>query len=212
MRHLVELFTRYAQLNTKVPADAVETVRAVRHPGYLADLLRGRTSCPDPHERQAVLEELDQAERLERVGAVLTNELDVLELDQRIRTKVRAQIDKNQREFYLREQLKAIHDELGGEGGNELAELREKLERRACRTTSWPRCPEGADPAGAHAVGVARRRGRPHLHRLDDHACRGPSAPTTSSTSGWPSGCSTRTTTAWKRSRSASSSSWPCAS
>jgi ATP-dependent Lon protease len=129
MRHLVELFSRYAQINSKVPSDAVETVRAVRHPGYLADLLAAHV-VPDAHERQAVLEQLDQAERLERVGGVLTNELEVLELDQRIRNKVRSQIDKNQREFYLREQLKAIHDELGGEGGNEMAELHEKLEAK----------------------------------------------------------------------------------
>jgi len=129
MRHLVELFSRYAQINSKVPSDAVETVRAVRHPGYLADLLAAHV-VPDAHERQAVLEQLDQAERLERVGGVLTNELEVLELDQRIRNKVRSQIDKNQREFYLREQLKAIHDELGGEGGSEMAELREKLEAK----------------------------------------------------------------------------------
>src|SRR5690348_9158045 len=129
MRHLVELFNRYGQLNNKVASDAVETVRAVRHPGYLADLLAAHV-VPDAHDRQGVLEQLDQAERLERVGAVLTGELDVLELDQRIRSKVRSQIDKNQREFYLREQLKAIHDELGGEGGNEIAELREKLEAK----------------------------------------------------------------------------------
>jgi ATP-dependent Lon protease len=129
MRHLVELFTRYASINTKVPADAVETVRAVRHPGYLADLLAAHV-VPDPHDRQAVLAQLDQAERLEKVGAVLTNELDVVELDQRIRNKVRQSIDRNQREFYLREQLKAIHDELSGEGGNEMADLRDKLVAR----------------------------------------------------------------------------------
>ena len=127
MRHLVDLFSRYAAMNNKVPAEAVETVRAVRHPGYLADLLAAHV-VPDAHERQAVLEQLDHTLRLEHVGAVLTGELDVLELDQRIRNKVRSQIDKNQREFYLREQLKAIHDELAGEGGNELTELRDKLE------------------------------------------------------------------------------------
>ena len=93
MRHLVELFSRYAQINSKVPSDAVETVRAVRHPGYLADLLAAHV-VPDAHERQAVLEQLDQAERLERVGGVLTNELEVLELDQRIRNKVRSQIER----------------------------------------------------------------------------------------------------------------------
>ena len=126
MRHLVDLFTRYASINTKVPADAVDTVRAVRHPGYLADLLAAHV-VPDPHDRQAVLAQLDQTERLEKVGAVLTNELEVIELDQRIRNKVRQSIDRNQREFYLREQLKAIHDELSGEGGNEIADLRDKL-------------------------------------------------------------------------------------
>ena len=165
MRHLVELFTRYAQLNTKVAPDAVETVRAVRHPGYLADLLAAHV-IPDAHARQAVLEELDQAERLERVGAALTSELDVLELDQRIRSKVRSQIDKNQREFYLREQLKAIHDELGGEGGNELADLREKLESKGLPAEVLTKAQERAGPAGAHAVRVARRRGHPQLHRL----------------------------------------------
>ena len=54
MRHLVELFSRYTALNTKVPTEAVDTVRAVRHPGYLADLLAAHV-VPDPHERQAVL-------------------------------------------------------------------------------------------------------------------------------------------------------------
>ena len=129
MRHLVEQFAHYAALNTKVPADAVDTVRAVRHPGYLADLLAAHV-VPDPHQRQAVLADLDQAGRLESVGAVLGGELEVLEIDQRIRNKVRQSMDRNQREFYLREQLKAIHDELSGESGNEITELRDKLQAR----------------------------------------------------------------------------------
>ncbi|MGI8588318.1 MAG: endopeptidase La [Chloroflexia bacterium] len=129
MRHLVELFAHYAQLNSKVPSEAVDTMRGARHPGYLADLLAAHV-IPDAHDRQNVLSELDQAQRLEYVGGLLTNELEVLELDQRIRNKVRSQIDKNHREFYLREQLKAIHDELGGEGGSEISELRDKLDAK----------------------------------------------------------------------------------
>ena len=73
---------------------------------------------------------VDHSDRISHMAAVLTNEIDILETDQRVRSKVRASLDKNQREFYLREQLKAIHDELAGEGGNELAEIREKLEKK----------------------------------------------------------------------------------
>ena len=85
--------------------------------------MRPTRTVPD---KQAVLEELDQFERLERVNVMLAGEIELLEMDNRIRNKVRQSIDKNQREFYLREQLKAIHDELGGELGNESAEFRKK--------------------------------------------------------------------------------------
>jgi ATP-dependent Lon protease len=128
-RHVLDLFTQYAQLSQRVPADALETVATVRDPGYLADLLTAHV-VQDVAERQALLETLDQFERLERVGVFLAREVEVLELEQKIRNKVRSQIDRNQREFYLREQLKAIHDELGGEAGNEIAELRQKVESK----------------------------------------------------------------------------------
>ena len=98
-----------------------------------------RISSPDVHERQRVLEMTDQGERINHMASVLTNEIDVLETDQRVRTKVRASIDKNQREFYLREQLKAIHDELAGEGGNEITELRERLESKGIPEDVLPR-------------------------------------------------------------------------
>jgi ATP-dependent Lon protease len=129
MRHLSELFTHYASLNNKVPQEAPEHVRAARNAGYLADLLAAHLLA-DVHERQQVLEMKDQGERLQYMAANLTNEIDVIETDQRVRNKVRASLDRNQREFYLREQLKAIHDELAGEGGNEMAELRDRLEKK----------------------------------------------------------------------------------
>jgi ATP-dependent Lon protease len=129
MRHLSELFSRYAGLNNKVPQEAPEHIRAARNSGYMADLLAAHL-LSDVHERQRVLEMTEHSERLQYMSGVLANEIDVLETDQRVRSKVRAALDKNQREFYLREQLKAIHDELAGEGGNELAELRERLENK----------------------------------------------------------------------------------
>lgn len=129
MKHLTELFTRYAGLNNKVPQEAPDHIRAARNAGYMADLL-GAHLLSDVHERQRVLEMTGHDERLQYMAAVLTNEIDIMETDQRVRGKVRAALDKNQREFYLREQLKAIHDELAGEGGNEMAELRERLEAK----------------------------------------------------------------------------------
>ncbi len=129
MRHLSELFTHYAGLNNKVPQDAPEHIRAARNPGYMADLLAAHL-LSDVHERQRVLEMANQSERLQYMASTLANDIDVLETDQRVRSKVRASLDKNQREFYLREQLKAIHDELSGEGGNEIAELRDRLEAK----------------------------------------------------------------------------------
>ncbi|MEP6774419.1 MAG: endopeptidase La [Chloroflexota bacterium] len=129
MSHLAELFTKYSGLNNKLPAEAQEHIRSARLPGYMADLLAAHL-VSDVAERQRILEMVDQADRLEYVGGVLAGAIDVLETDQRVRDKVRASIDKNQREFYLREQLKAIHDELSSDSGNEMAELRERLDKK----------------------------------------------------------------------------------
>ncbi len=126
MSHLSEMFTRYATMNNKVPAEAPDHIKGARQPGYMADLLAAHL-VSDALERQRVLEMSDQAARLNHISSVLASALDVLETDQRVREKVRASIDKNQREFYLREQLKAIHDELASDSGNEIAELRERL-------------------------------------------------------------------------------------
>jgi ATP-dependent Lon protease len=129
MNELSEMFGKYAGLNTKVPTEAPDHIRAARQPGYMADLLAAHL-ISEVQERQTVLEMLNQADRLQHISGVLANALDVMETDQRVREKVRASIDKNQREFFLREQLKAIHDELASEGGNEISELRERLEKK----------------------------------------------------------------------------------
>ena len=165
MRHLAELFSQYAGLNNKVPQDAPEHIRAARNTGYMADLLAAHL-VSDVHERQRVLEMINQAERLQHMASVLTNEIDVLETDQRVRNKVRASIDKNQREFYLREQLKAIHDELGGEGGNEIAELRERAEKKGLPEEILPAMLKEAEQAGADALRLARKHRAAQLHRL----------------------------------------------
>jgi ATP-dependent Lon protease len=132
MHHTVDLYNQLAGLNSRVTAESVEQVSTIRRPGHLADYIAAHmpkvSSEKAVPEKQAMLEELDQYERLEKIGVAIAGEIDMLELDSRIRNKVRQQIDKNQREFYLREQLKAIYDELGGELGNESQELRKRID------------------------------------------------------------------------------------
>jgi ATP-dependent Lon protease len=129
LKHIAELFQEYAALNSKIPAEAPEHIRNARQPGYMADLMAAHL-LTDIQERQRVLEITGQGERLQHMSGVLMNALDIIQIEHRVRDKVRASIDKNQREFYLREQLKAIHDELAGEGGNEIGELRERVVAR----------------------------------------------------------------------------------
>ncbi|HET8639815.1 MAG TPA: endopeptidase La, partial [Solirubrobacterales bacterium] len=125
--HVRTLAEQHAELQQgKLTPEVLELVRAAEDPGQLADLLATQlvTEMPD---RQHLLEELEPIKRLESVAIRLLGEIDMLTLEQKIKDRVREQIDKNQREYYLRERLKAIHDELGGEGGNEIEQLREKV-------------------------------------------------------------------------------------
>ncbi len=134
MRHTTELYSQLGTLSTRVGADSVDQANSLKRPGPLADYVAAHipkaaanTTVPD---KQAILEELDQFQRLESINVMLAGEIELLEMDNRIRNKVRQSIDKNQREFYLREQLKAIHDELGGELGNESAEFRKQIDEK----------------------------------------------------------------------------------
>lgn len=132
MRHAVEFYGQLATLNSRVTSESVEQLATIRRPSQLADYIAAHMPKISAEklvpEKQAILEELNVEERLGKVNTALASEIELWELDSRIRNKVRQQIDKNQREFYLREQLKAIHDELGGELGNESAEFRKKIE------------------------------------------------------------------------------------
>jgi ATP-dependent Lon protease len=129
MRHVLGLFTDFGRLNQQVPADVLAAAGRISNPGQLADVVAAYV-VSEAEQRQQLLALADQTERLEQTGEVVAGELDVLQIDEHIRSKVRSQIDKNQREFYLREQLKANNDELSGEGGNEIAELRQKVKAR----------------------------------------------------------------------------------
>src|SRR5581483_11121867 len=129
MRAVLALFEKCVQLSRSLPNDAYVAAMNIDEPGWLADLIASTLEL-SVEQRQSVLTAVDPAERLERVSILLSKELDILELENKIQTQVQQEVDKSQREFFLREQIKAIQTELGEADpmSREIAELRDKLE------------------------------------------------------------------------------------
>ncbi|HEX3302106.1 MAG TPA: endopeptidase La [Thermomicrobiales bacterium] len=126
MKHVTELACTYSESRNKLTNEVLDMVQRASDPGHLADLLATQL-LSDTAKRQELLEEVKPYERLVRVAGLIQSDLDIAALEQRIKDRVRDQVEKNQREYYLREQLKAIHDELGGDGGSEMDNLRRKI-------------------------------------------------------------------------------------
>ncbi|KPL71955.1 hypothetical protein ADM99_09850 [Leptolinea tardivitalis] len=129
MRTTRDLFERCVQLDRSLPEEAHLVAMNINEPGWLADMICTSISL-SVHERQKLLVILDPEERLKRVNWLLAQELDVLQLEDEIQTRVQSEVDRSQREFYLREQMKAIQTELG-EGDiwtREINELKEKIQ------------------------------------------------------------------------------------
>ncbi|HEX9115253.1 MAG TPA: endopeptidase La, partial [Anaerolineae bacterium] len=128
MRAVLALFEKIIDLNPNLPDDAYVAAMNEKEPGNLADLVAHVLELEISH-RQELLETLDANTRLQRLSILLGQELDVLELENRIHTQVQQEVDKSQREYFLREQMRVIQTELG-EGDDALADvvkLREKI-------------------------------------------------------------------------------------
>ena len=132
MRSVAEQFENYAKLNKKLPAETPVQLREIEDAGRLADAVAANINVKVA-DKQSLLVEADPVKRLEMVFAFMEGELGVLQVEKKIRGRVKRQMEKTQREYYLNEQLKAIQRELGNEGeeggGDELAELARKIER-----------------------------------------------------------------------------------
>ena len=128
MRAVLALFEKVVSLNPNLPEDAYVAALNEKEPGSLADLMAHILDL-ELAQRQELLETLDANIRLQKLSIILGQELDVLELEDRIQNQVQSELDKSQREYYLREQLRAIQTELGegDETQRELGELKEKL-------------------------------------------------------------------------------------
>lgn len=130
MRTLISQFEQYVRMSKKIPPETVVSVVAIEEPGRLADVVASHLNLKIT-EKQQILEALDVVKRLELVCEILAKEMEVLELERKINIRVRKQMEKTQKEYYLREQMKAIQKELGekDERASEIEEIKERIEK-----------------------------------------------------------------------------------
>ncbi len=129
-RSVVSQFEQYVKLNRKIPPEVLVTVNQIDNSSKLADTIAQHLSLKIA-DKQELLEIINVAERLERISAMMGGEIGVLQVEKKIRGRVKRQMEKTQREYYLNEQLKAIQKELGegDDGRDELAEIEEKIQK-----------------------------------------------------------------------------------
>ena len=128
-RSVINEFENYVKLNKKVSPEVIGVVQQIEDYAKLADTVASHLAVKIP-DKQLILETPSITERLEKVLGMMESEISVLQVEKRIRTRVKRQMEKTQREYYLNEQMKAIQKELGDEEGkDELAEIEEKIKR-----------------------------------------------------------------------------------
>ncbi|MFC4668189.1 endopeptidase La [Seohaeicola nanhaiensis] len=127
-RAVGEEFARYAKVRKNIPEEALTAVSESTEPAKLADLVAGHLGI-EVQQKQELLETLSISDRLEKVYGLMQGELSVLQVEKKIKTRVKSQMEKTQREYYLNEQMKAIQRELGDgeDGANEVAELEARI-------------------------------------------------------------------------------------
>lgn len=127
-RAVVAQFEQYIKLNKKIPPEVIVSVGSIEDPAKIADTVASHLALKI-HEKQQILEMPSALDRLERLYGLMEGEIGVLQVEKRVRTRVKRQMEKTQRDYYLNEQLKAIHKELGeNEGTDELEDLDKRIE------------------------------------------------------------------------------------
>jgi hypothetical protein len=210
-RTVLAQFDQYVKLNKKIPPEVLTSLAGIEEAGRLADTIAAHLPLK-LEQKQEVLEVFGVAERLEKLLGQLEAELDILQVEKRIRGRVKRQMEKSQREYYLNEQVKAIQKELGeGEDGADIDEMEKKIKAAGMSKEALAKANGEVkklklmSPMSAEATVV-----RNYIETL--LACRGRRSRASARTCPPPRRSSTRTTTAWKRSRNASSSTSPCSS
>ena len=130
MRSIIDRLERYAKLNKKIPQEALATVSTINEPGKFADTVAAHLIIK-LEDKQEILETINVNQRLETILQILESEIEILQIERKIRSRVKRQMEKTQKEYYLNEQMRAIQKELGekDEAKAEVQELEEKIEK-----------------------------------------------------------------------------------
>lgn len=131
VRGVTSTFESYAKLNKKIPAEVLQSVNAINDPSKLADTIVAHVNLKLP-DKQKLLEHLSPVKRLEDLYEMMRQELEVIEIEQRIKGRIKKQMEKTQKEYYLNEQMRAIQKEMGDkdEAANEVQELEDALKNK----------------------------------------------------------------------------------
>src|SRR5204862_3986624 len=142
VRSVHATFEAYVKLNKRIPPEMLMSVATIDDPARLADTIVAHLSLK-LNDKQAILEEHSAAKRLEKLYELMQGEIEILQVEKKIRTRVKKQMEKQQKEFYLNEQMQAIQKELGGERDefkNELNELEQKIKTKKMSKEAKERC------------------------------------------------------------------------
>ena len=152
LRTAQDLFEEYARTSQRVGQDTVESIHAIEKPGEAADLLAANV-LTKREDRQEILDELNPMTRLEKVCAILMRETDMADTEKQIQARIRKQVEKNQKDYYLREQIKAIQTELGDGDEAETADLRKRMENTPLNDEARAKCEKELDRLSRMAPG-----------------------------------------------------------
>ena len=160
MRATQDFFEQFATASQRMPQETIASVRDVEQPGHLADVIAANV-LTNMEDRQSLLDETDVKRRLEKLCGILVRETELAGLEKQVQARIKKQIEKNQKDYYLREQIKAIQTELGDTEATDVDELREKMERLPLNEEARQKCEKEIErlsrmAPGTPEIGVAR--------------------------------------------------------
>jgi len=160
MRATQDFFEQFANASQRMPQETIASVRDVEQPGHLADVIAANV-LTNMEDRQSLLDETDVKRRLEKLCGILVRETELAGLEKQVQARIKKQIEKNQKDYYLREQIKAIQTELGDTEATDVDELREKMERLPLNEEARQKCEKEIErlsrmAPGTPEIGVAR--------------------------------------------------------
>lgn len=160
MRTTQDLFEQYARASLRVSGETQRSVGEVDRPDQLADIIAANV-LTRIEDRQAILEEIDVTARLEALCAILIRETELADIEKQVQSRLKKQIDKNQKDYYLREQIKAIQEELGDREATDVEDLRERLKQTPLNDEAREKAEKELDrlsrmAPGTPEIGVSR--------------------------------------------------------